>query len=418
MWIIEVSIVLLFIIWYILIVLEHRLEMDKAKAALFFWTLTWIFIFIQNHGWDLHSIDMHLDGIILEVAELSLFLMAAMTIVAYLSERDVLLKLVNKILPTEISKVRLLFILWLFTFIFSSVIDNLTATLVSIIILLNIQEIKNNPKDLILFSVFIIFWANAWGVGLITWDLTTLMIFLAWKVEMTDLLYLFIPSFLWFMTLYFLFLSKLKWDVKIVKKNSKIEIIDIQIFSLFLITIVAIILGHVIYHIPPMIIFLFGLSTIFLLSWRHKKRKKEDLKMLHFVHKVEYNAIFFFMGILLMVWSLDYYNMLDKISILYEVMPTYLATFIIWIFSSVLWNIPVTAAMLKSSLPIPDYWWLNMTYAVWVGWSLILIWSAAWIIAMSKCKELTFMAYLKYLPHIFLSYTIWYMWTIAISRFI
>ncbi|MDD3646762.1 MAG: sodium:proton antiporter NhaD [Candidatus Gracilibacteria bacterium] len=418
MGIIEVSIVLLFIIGYILIVLEHRLEMDKAKAALFFGTLTWIFIFIQNHGGDLHSIDMHLDGIILEVAELSLFLMAAMTIVAYLSERDVLLKLVNKILPTEISKVRLLFILGLFTFIFSSVIDNLTATLVSIIILLNIQEIKNNPKDLILFSVFIIFGANAGGVGLITGDLTTLMIFLAGKVEMTDLLYLFIPSFLGFMTLYFLFLSKLKGDVKIVKKNSKIEIIDIQIFSLFLITIVAIILGHVIYHIPPMIIFLFGLSTIFLLSWRHKKRKKEDLKMLHFVHKVEYNAIFFFMGILLMVGSLDYYNMLDKISILYEVMPTYLATFIIGIFSSVLGNIPVTAAMLKSSLPIPDYGWLNMTYAVGVGGSLILIGSAAGIIAMSKCKELTFMAYLKYLPHIFLSYTIGYMGTIAISRFI
>jgi len=416
----KLLILLLFIVWYIIIVFEHHLEMDKAKASLFFWTLAWIIIFINIHYlWlDLIHTEEKLNEIILEVAELSLFLMSAMTIIAYLSERKVLTSLAHKIIPQKISKVKLLFILWIFTFLFSSIADNLTATLVSITILLSIKEIKENIDDILIFAAFIIFAANAWGVWLITWDITTLMIFLAWKVKIIDLLYLFIPSFLWFMTLYFLFISKLKWKIEIIKSDFKLQSIDIRIFITFLLTIVAIILGHVFYHIPPMIIFLFWLSIIFLMWWHHKRMNKEDLWMIHFVHKVEFNAIFFFLWILLMVWALDYFHLLSKISILYEIMPYYLATFLIWILSSVVDNIPLTAAMLKAWLPITEAWWLNMTYAVWVWWSLLLIWSAAWVIAMAKCKSLTFGLYLKYLPHIFIAYTVWYIGTIAISRFI
>ena len=74
--------------------------------------------------------------------------------------------------------------------------------------------------------------------------------------------------------------------------------------------------------------------------------------------------------------------------------------------------------MIKGWLPIDGAWWLNMTYAVWVGWSLLIIGSAAWIIAMAKCRRLTFGAYLKYMPHIFIAYTVWYLWTIVITNVI
>lgn len=416
----EFLILALFIIWYTFIVLEHKLDMDKAKAALLFGTLAWIIIFITSHyNWvSLDEIEYHFDHIILEVAELSLFLMSAMTIVAYLSERRVLTSLAHKVIPNKISKIKLLFILWLFTFFFSSIADNLTATLVTMTILLTIKEIKDKIDDMIIFSVFIIFAANAGWVALITWDITTLMIFLAWKVQILDLLYLFIPSFLWFMTLYFLLINKLKWNIKMIKSDYKIQAVDIRIFLTFLITIVAIIIAHVLYHIPPMLVFLFGLSIVFMMWWHHKRISKEDLWILHFVHKVEYNAIFFFLWILLMVWALDHYHVLSKISILYEIMPDYLATFLIGIMSSVVDNIPLTAAMIKAWLPIGEAGWLNMTYAVWVGWSLLLIGSAAWVIAMAKCKSLTFWAYLKYLPHILIAYWVWFMWTIVITEFI
>ena len=407
----------IFIIWYLLIAFEHNIWMNKTKWALFFWTLSWIIIFIYSYyTWDQTHTDELINEIILEIAELSLFLISAMTIVSYLSERKVLEKLATKIIPKNTSKKKLLFIIWIFTFFFSSIADNLTAALVSVTILLSIKWLTKD--DIIRFIVFIIFSANVWWVALITWDITTLMIFLAWKVTITHLIILFIPSFIWFLSLYFILNRKLKWHIKIDRNVEKINTIDITIFSLFIITILLIIILHILFHIPPYLIFLFWLSIIFILTWFHKRKTKEDLKIVSYLHRVEFDAIFFFIWILLMVWSLDYFHLLNKISTLYEFIPMELATFLIWITSSIVDNIPLTAAMLKWWLPLSEIWWLDMTYAVWSWWSLLIIWSAAWIIAMSKYKEITFGKYLKFLPQIFIAYSIWYIATLITTQFI
>jgi len=420
MWIIELSIIRFFIIWFIFIVFEEKLEIDKTKSALFFWTFSWILIFMSAkfYSLDLENIKHHFDEIILELAYLSLFLTSAMTIISYLSEKNVLTSLAHRVIYGKITKVKLLFLLWFFTFIFSWFADNLTATLVSVSILLSIKALSEDKNDLIIFSIFIIFAANSGWVALITWDVTTLMIFLANKVDIISLLYLFIPSFLWFMLLYFLLINKLKWSVEIVKSEYEIEAIDIKIFLVFLVTIISIIFFHIIFHIPPVLVFLFWLSIIFLLWWKYKKIQKQDLEILHFLNKVEYNTIFFFLWVLLMVWALDFYNLLENIWYLYEIFPYYIASFFVWILSSIVDNIPLTAAMLKADLAIDRYIWLDITYAVWVWWSLTLIWSAAWVIAMSKVKQLTFISYLRYFPHIALAYLTWYIATVLISRFI
>jgi len=420
MWIIELSIIRFFIIWFIFIVFEEKLEIDKTKSALFFWTFSWILIFMSAkfYSLDLENIKHHFDEIILELTYLSLFLTSAMTIISYLSEKNVLTSLAHRVIYGKITKVKLLFLLWLFTFIFSWFADNLTATLVSVSILLSIKALSEDKNDLIIFSIFIIFAANSGWVALITWDVTTLMIFLANKVDIISLLYLFIPSFLWFILLYFLLINKLKWSVEIVKSEYEIEAIDIKIFLVFLLTIISIIFFHIIFHIPPVLVFLFWLSIIFLLWWKYKKIQKQDLEILHFLNKVEYNTIFFFLWVLLMVWALDFYNLLENIWYLYEIFPYYIATFFVWILSSVVDNIPLTAAMIKADLAIDRHIWLDITYAVWVWWSLTLIWSAAWVIAMSKVKQLTFISYLRYFPHIALAYLAWYIATFVISRFI
>jgi len=420
MYLIELSIIRFFIIWFIFIVFEEKLEIDKTKSALFFWTFSWILIFMSAkfYSLDLENIKHHFDEIILELAYLSLFLTSAMTIISYLSERNVLTSLAHKVIYGKITKLKLLFLLWFFTFIFSWFADNLTATLVSVSILLSIKALSEDKNDLIIFSIFIIFAANSGWVALITWDVTTLMIFLANKVDIISLLYLFIPSFLWFMLLYFLLINKLKWSVEIVKSEYEIEAIDIKIFLVFLVTIISIIFFHIIFHIPPVLVFLFWLSIIFLLWWKYKKIQKQDLEILHFLNKVEYNTIFFFLWVLLMVWALDFYNLLENIWYLYEIFPYYIASFFVWILSSIVDNIPLTAAILKADLAIDRHIWLDITYAVWVWWSLTLIWSAAWVIAMSKVKQLTFISYLRYFPHIVLAYLTWYIATVLISRFI
>jgi len=406
----EILILTIFLMWYLLVILEHNIGMNKAKWALFFWTLAWIIIFIYaSFTWDIHHSNEMINEILLEIVKLSLFLVAAMTIISYLSERKVLEQMAHKIIPKKIEKTKLLFIIWIFTFFFSALADNLTASLVAITILLSIKNLTK--EEIIIFIVFIIFVANAWWVALITWDVTTLMIFLAWKVNIVNLLFLFIPSFIAFISLFLLLKNKLKWEVKVKHNEYKLKSIDKIIFSIFILTIIFIIIGHVLFHIPPSIMFMFGLSLIFILSWFYKKKDNEDNKILAHIHKVEFDAIFFFIWILLMVWSLDYFWLLTKIWELYNIVPSYIATYLIWILSSIVDNIPITAAMLKANLPIQDAWWLNMTYAVWSGWSLLLIGSAAWVIAMSKYPEITFNKYLKFLPQIFIAYTIWFVLT-------
>jgi Na+/H+ antiporter NhaD/arsenite permease-like protein len=244
------------------------------------------------------------------------------------------------------------------------------------------------------------------------------MIFLAWKVNIVNLLFLFIPSFIAFISLFFLLKWKLTWEVKVKHNEYKLKTIDKIIFSIFILTIIFIIIWHVLFHIPPSIMFMFWLSLIFIFSWFYKKKDNEDNKILAHIHKVEFDAIFFFIWILLMVWSLDYFWLLTKIWELYNILPNYIATYLIWILSSIVDNIPITAAMLKANLPIQDAGWLNMTYAVWSGWSLLLIGSAAWVIAMSKYPEITFNKYLKFLPQIFIAYTIWFILTYYITNII
>jgi Na+/H+ antiporter NhaD/arsenite permease-like protein len=89
----------IFLIWYISIVLEHNIKMNKTKWALFFWALAWILIFIYAYlHWHTHETLEIFDEILLEITKLSLFLISAMTILSYLSERKVLEHLAHKII--------------------------------------------------------------------------------------------------------------------------------------------------------------------------------------------------------------------------------------------------------------------------------------------------------------------------------
>lgn len=91
------------------------------------------------------------------------------------------------------SEKKFLLIIASFTFLFSGIADNLTATLVALSIV--IATMKNaTSENLVKFAIMIIFAANAGGLPLITGDVTTLMIFVAGKVSMLELLfYIFQP---------------------------------------------------------------------------------------------------------------------------------------------------------------------------------------------------------------------------------
>ncbi|MBN7827907.1 SLC13 family permease, partial [Bowmanella dokdonensis] len=120
-------------------------------------------------------VNHHLEENIAEIASLWLFLVAAMTFVAYLNKKRMIESLINRMLPSKLSERKLLFMTGLFAFFFSSLADNITATLVSVAMILPLGL----PKEKVIkFAVLAVFAVNSGGVALITGDVTTLMIFL------------------------------------------------------------------------------------------------------------------------------------------------------------------------------------------------------------------------------------------------
>ena len=109
---------------FLSIVIEDIVHIDKAKTTLFFGSLVWVLFFISPPG-QLNSAElMHaLNENLLDIATLWLFLMAAMTFVAYLSSKGLIDGLVNQLLPAKMSERSLMMITGLFAFVFSSMAD-------------------------------------------------------------------------------------------------------------------------------------------------------------------------------------------------------------------------------------------------------------------------------------------------------
>lgn len=401
---INTVILILVIISFLMIITEDLIHINKAKTTLFFGTLCWILAFIFPINNNLASETTHqLNENLLEIATLWLFLMSAMTFVAYLNSKGFISALVQRILPEKISERGLMFVIAIFAFVFSSFADNVTATLVSIAVVMNLQlEVKKRLK----YATLIIFSVNSGGVSLITGDVTTLMIFLENKVTISNLLILILPSFLGVLTLASLLSMKLSGEVKLAQTRIKIEKSDIIIALIFVLTISGTLLANVLFHIPPVLSFLFGLSIMFLVANLLPNKNNQDA--LNYIRDVEYDALLFFLGVLLLVGILKEIGVLNGFTQLYQYLPAITVNYLVGFMSSVIDNVPLTAALLKSGVDMKITEWLMLTYATGVGGSILVIGSAAGIIAMSKVKGLNFISYLRNAVYLIIAYTVGY----------
>ena len=394
---------------FLSIVVEDFTRIDKAKTTLFFGTLVWVLYFIaQPNGLDTPQLMHALNENLLEIATLWLFLMAAMTFVAYVSHKGVIDGIVNKVMPTHMSERRLMLVTGLFAFVFSSMADNITATLVCITVLLSLNL---NTDKLLRYIVLVVFAVNSGGAALITGDVTTLMIFLAGKVKIADLVLLSLPALSAVLFLAFILSRSLTGDVVLVKRDITIAKGDQIITALFLATIIGTIGANVAFGIPPVLSFLFGLAVMFMAV--HFLNKDEPI--LEYVRKIEFDTLLFFLGVLLLVGMLKELQVLEHFPTLYEKLPVMAANYSVGLFSALIDNVPLTAALLKSGISMSEGEWLTLTYSVGVGGSLLAIGSAAGVVAMSKIPALTFIAYLRYFGYLILAYSVGFLGVVAIS---
>ncbi|MFC3152312.1 sodium:proton antiporter NhaD [Litoribrevibacter euphylliae] len=397
---------------FVLIIIEDVIHLNKAKSTLFIGSLVWILAFMFPEGGNIEHVKEGLNENLLEIATLWLFLMAAMTFVAYLNQQGLITQLVYRLLPSKIKLRSLMFMIALLGLLFSSLADNITASLIMLSLL---ASLKLEPKQTLKFAALIVFAVNSGGVSLITGDVTTLMIFLADKVTITDLFLLIAPAVFGVMMLALFLMRGINEEVTLPKFKRPIAFADKLIALLFLMTIVGTLVMSVAFSVPPVLTFLFGLSVMFI---THRIIYKSETKpnVLEYVREVEFDTLLFFLGVLLLVGMLKELSVLDFLPQLYQVMPVYVANYFVGILSALVDNVPLTAAILKSGIEMDTADWLGLTYAVGVGGSLLIIGSAAGVIALSKLTELTFITYMKFFHWLLMAYTVGYLGVLAIAN--
>jgi Na+/H+ antiporter NhaD/arsenite permease-like protein len=233
------------------------------------------------------------------------------------------------------------------------------------------------------------------------------MIFTAGKVGISDLFAIVIPGLVSCLLLACILMPGFKGVLTTERSLTRISAFDVWVAVIFIATILTTLCINLVIHIPPLLVFIFGLSIVFLLA-RFMVRDNAELPILDYIRKIEFDTLLFFLGILLIVGMLQQIGALTNITRLYDVFAPNTANFLIGCLSAVVDNVPLTAAVLRANLDMPITAWLGFTYCVGVGGSLLAIGSASGVLMMSKIDGLGFMSYLRYAPHLMGAYAVGY----------
>jgi Na+/H+ antiporter NhaD/arsenite permease-like protein len=413
-----IAVLLIFVVGYVLIALEEKFQMNKAKPALFIGTFSFMLIgiyFAVNHL-DPTPLHHEMKNLIEEIAEIFFFLFVAMTYIETLIERGVFEALRYRLISRGYSYKKLFWITGTLAFWISPVADNLTTALILSTVLLTIDRHKTD--FLVPGAINIVVAANAGGAWSPFGDITTLMAWTAGKGEFKDFLMLFPASFIgWLITAFLLALFVPKGEPHFdalttpkveIKKGGK-AVIFLGIF-----TIVIAVVGHIFFHFPAMWGMMFGLSLLQLYAFYHRVKHKEHFNVFVNMSKIENDTLLFFFGILSAVGALYFLGWLFYIAKLYEIIGPTWANIGVGFISAIIDNVPVMAAILKANPPMGIDQWMLVTLTAGIGGSLISFGSAAGVGVMGRMKGIyTFGSHMKFgwavLAGYIVSCLIWYL---------
>jgi Na+/H+ antiporter NhaD/arsenite permease-like protein len=435
-------IILVFVFGYLAITLEHNIKIDKLIPALVMMALSWALIslgiddftqwfdsanhnLMENFGLLGHEEKMHLMEETLlhhlgKTAEILVFLLGAMTIVEIIDYFDGFSTIKDAV--NFNSRKKLLWMFSILAFILSAIIDNLTATIVLISIL---QKIVKERDVRIWYAGMIIIAANAGGAWSPIGDVTTTMLWIGDKVSTGKLFtYLFIPSLLCMIVPTFIasFLKPFRGDLELQTSDDKPKNkFSSTMLFLGLGAIVFVPVFKVITHLPPYVGMMLSLGIVAIFAEIYSNSKfaisnvasdEHDEHASHSpVHsslsKIELPSILFFLGILMAVAALESLGILFGFAgSLQDSMPMLgteyhgegvsdLVVLLLGVGSAVIDNVPLVAASLGMfSEPLDNELWHFIAYSAGTGGSMLIIGSAAGVVAMGM-EKIDFFWYLK-----------------------
>ncbi|SFR55438.1 Na+/H+ antiporter NhaD [Robiginitalea myxolifaciens] len=420
----ETLIIVVFLLGYLAITLEHNLKIDKLIPALAMMAILWAIIALAHMpvfevNAELKELEpTHIDEILLhhlgKTAEILVFLLGAMTIVEIIDYFDGFATIKGYIRTR--SKRKLLWLFSILAFILSAIIDNLTATIVLITIL---QKVIKDRNTRLWFAGMIIINANAGGAWSPIGDVTTTMLWIANKVSASQLvIHVLLPSIMCTVVPTFI-ASRAKVfqgniDADLSAENTTKSKYGPTMLYLGLGMIVFVPFFKTFTHLPPYVGMMLSLAVVatfaeiysktkFSLSSADQTQHEEHAE--HALHspvhaslsKIELPSILFFLGILLAVAALESLGLLFTYAeSMNEAIPnTDIVVMLLGAGSAVIDNVPLVAASMGMfSAAMDDPLWHFIAYSAGTGGSMLIIGSAAGVVAMGM-EKIDFFWYLK-----------------------
>jgi Na+/H+ antiporter NhaD/arsenite permease-like protein len=393
-----------FILGYCCIIFEKKISIDKAATSIITGVLCWSLYIFSGASYTLISGQLmsHMG----EIAGILFFLIGAMTIVELIDAHEGFAIISSRLKSGN--KRKLLWLIGVTTFFLSALLDNLTTTIVMILM---IRTLINDEKERWVFTGIIIIAANSGGTWSPLGDVTTTMLWIGGQITPWNIVHrLILPSLVslivpLIMATYMISRNKMEIrDHKQVKSDGvsnseKNMVLIVGILGLFLVP-----LFKSLTHLPPFMGMLLSLGIIWLfVDLLHKNKNEEvrdTLSVIAAFRRLNIPTILFFLGILLAVSALQSSSLLDQwaTSLSKYIVNQNIVILIIGGLSSVIDNVPLVAAVQGmyslNIYPTDHYFWEFLAYAAGTGGSILIIGSAAGIAAMGM-EKITFFWFLK-----------------------
>ena len=442
-----------FVLAYSLVVFEDQLHMRKSKPVMVAAGIIWMFVaIVYSQSGDQHTAEIMIRHNLLEFGELFLFLLAAMTYINTMAERNVFDALRAWLVSRGFSLRNIFWITGVLSFLISPIADNLTTALLMSTVVMAVGG--TNTKFIAIACINIVVAANAGGAFSPFGDITTLMVWQKGVIPFATFFALIIPSLVnWLIpaVIMSMFVAKDKPDA--IEETVELKEGAFIVVGMFIMTITMAVCAHNFLHLPPVIGMMTGLGLLKLFGYylkiknmRALKQKKidyeytpgagaldaesisasdhkeeENFNIFGILALAEWDTLMFFYGVILCVGGLGTMGYLASLSqFMYIDLGPTTANVLVGIVSAIIDNIPVMFAVLTMMPHMDEAQWLLVTLTAGVGGSLLSVGSAAGVAVMGQARGIyTFFAHLKWTWAIALGYaaSIWVHFLVN-SRFI
>lgn len=418
-----------FVLGYLFIALEHPLKIDKAASAVLTGVICWTLLVFGQETIFPNIEEGFIDETVLhhvgEIAEILFFLLGAMTIVELVDAHEGFNVVTDKIRTTD--RVKLLWIICIVTFFFSSVLDNLTTAIVMAALL---KKLIADKEDLWFFAGMVVIAANAGGAWSPIGDVTTIMLWIGGQVTAANIVVkVFLPSVVCLLIPLVIVTFTKKGTVKRPdSKESDENHTDITSFEqnlIFWMGVLGLLFVPVfktVTHLPPFMGMLFSLGVLWVTTEIiHRKKEHEekvDLSVSGVIRRIDTPSVLFFLGILLAVASLQTAGHLGQLATAMDETfgNIYIINILVGFLSSIVDNVPLVAGAIGmyplTTYPQDHVFWELLAYCAGTGGSTLIIGSAAGVAIMGILKidfiwyfkKITWLAAIGYLSGVLVYY--------------